>query len=237
MPTIHTEVQSLAPSAPVFLFTLDATSVGGTIMRFVQGKINETTPVSFGGQIYQPIDIEFRGLDATGSGALPTPSLKLANTEGLPQAIINTWGDLLGCTLYRHRTFARFLDGQPDADPGAFYGPDIFLIERKSDENATFIEWELSVSVDQQGKQIPGRQIIRDTCLSRYRAWNAATGKFDYTNVQCPYAGTRYFDVNDQPVAQAAQDKPSRRKSCCEARFGKGNPLPFGGFLGTTRPR
>lgn len=234
MPTIIQESQSASPTGEVSLFTLDATSIGGNLMHFVQGN-KQNTAVSFGGTIYQPVDIEFTGLETTGAGALPTPTIRISNTDGLPQAIINTFGDLLGCKLYRHRTFVRFLDGEPDADPTAFFGPDIFLIERKASENIQFIEWDLSTNIDQHGKQLPGRQVIRNTCLHRYRAYNPTTGKFDYTRAQCPYAGTNYFDINDQPVTQASEDKPSRRKNCCAVRFGKENPWPFGGYPGVTR--
>ena len=44
------------------------------------------------------------------------------------------------------------------------------------------------------------------------------------------YTGGRYFDINDNEVSDPALDYPSRRLGCCHARFGKNNPLPFGGF-------
>lgn len=234
MPVISAAAQSLQPGEFVSLFLLDATSVGGTVMPFVQSK-NGASPVVFAGVSYTGVDCEFTGLETTGVGALPNPRFRIANTDGVYQNVLNTVGDLTGCKLERRRTFARYLDGQPTANPGAFYGPDEFRIERLVAENPVYIEFELSATIDQEGKMLPGRQVIRDTCLSRYRVWNGSS--FDYSKVQCPYTGSTYFDINDQVVAGAANDKPSRRISCCRARFGANNPLPFGGFPGAERVR
>lgn len=230
---VQTEAQNLAPSAIISLFTIDTSSVGGPMLYFVMGSQNGQ-PVRYNGIDYQPVDVEFTGLETTGSGALPTPTIRISNVDGLAQAIVSTWGELLGCTLYRVRTFKRFLDGEPDADPTAFYGPDIFRFERRTSENAVYIEWELSAAIDQEGKMLPGRQVIRQTCLWRYRTFVPGQG-YDYSKAQCPYTGNQFFDVNDQPVSDPAKDYPSRRLGCCRARFGRSNPLPFGGFPGVQR--
>lgn len=232
--SVQSEAQSLAPTGIISLFQLDATRYGGPVIRFTQGsKVGEV--VKFGGNDYQPLDVEFTGLETSGQGALPTPTIRLANTDGVPQSMVNTYGDLTGCTLYRIRTHTRFLDGMPDADSTATYPIDIFRLERKAIENSQFIEWELSASIDQEGKMLPGRTIIKETCLWRYRYFNKSTGKFDYTKAQCPYAGNKYFDINDQPVSDPADDVPSRRLNCCKIRFGESSPLPFGGFPGVQR--
>lgn len=230
--SLQSESQKLAPDAFVSLFSLDTTSIGGPVLYFTPGRVGDAGVV-YNGVTYTPTDVEFTGLEITGAGALPVPHIKIPNTQGLWQSVITTYGDLLGCTLTRLRTYARFLDGAADADPLAFYGPDIFRVERKVAQNPVFIEWELSASIDQEGVKLPRRVVVRDTCLFRYRSWNGTS--FDYTKAICPYAGSSYFDINDQPVTDPAQDVPSRRKSCCVARFGEGNPLPFGGFPGVQR--
>ncbi len=234
MSQITQEVQKLDPSAIISLFTLDATSVGGPVMRFVQSSQSDG-PVAFQTLSYEPTDVDFHGLETSGVGAFPTPTIKLANTNGVIQALVNTYGDLNGCTLSRIRTFARFLDGEADADPNAFFGPDMYRVERKTSDTPEQIEWELSTSIDQEGKMIPGRVIISGTCMWRYRSWdatkNGGAGGFDYTKAQCPYAGAQAYDINDQPVADAL-DYPSRTLDCCKTRFGEDQPLPYGGFPG-----
>ena len=233
--SVKQEVQKLAPTAIVSLFTLDTTSMGGPVMRFVQSKKTDGQSIVFSGLTYEPVDVKFEGLETSGVGAMPTPKIKLANTNGVIQALVNSYGDLNGAKLMRIRTFARFLDGEPEADPNAFFGPDQYRIERKTDDNPDFIQWELSTAIDQEGKMIPGRVIIKNTCLWRYRFWdkakNGGAGGFDYSKAQCPYTGSQAYDINDKPVANEF-DKPSRTLNCCRTRFGANQPLPYGGFLG-----
>lgn len=231
---ISQEIQKLDPSAPISLFTLDATSIGGPVLHFSMQSQANGNDIVFGGIAFTPLDIRFDGLETTGVGALPQPSMKLANTDGVVQAIVNTYGDLNGCLVQRVRTYARFLDGQPSADPTAFFGPDIFAVEQKTAETPTDVIWTLSAAIDQQGKMIPGRVIVRDTCMWRYRVWNPNTATFDYAKAQCPYTGAQAYDINDLPTTPD-KDYPSRRLSCCKARFGDSNPLPFGGFPGVAR--
>lgn len=236
MTTIYEIGQRLSPDPIVSLFTLDTSSIGGPLLRFVQGR-HADQAVSFGGVQYEALDIEFEGMEVSGVGALPTPTVRLANHDGIVQTILNTWGNIIGCPIYRIRTFARFLDNGSEPDPTSFFGPDHFRIERKVSENPVYVEWELSTSIDQEGKMLPGRTVIRDTCMWRYRVWNPADEAFQYQKAQCPYTDNRYYDINNIQVSDPAKDVPSRRISCCETRFGKGNPLPFGGFPGVARVR
>jgi lambda family phage minor tail protein L len=232
MATIQTEIQSLDTTAMISLFSLDTRDYGGSVLLFTQGY-ETTSPVSFGGLIYTPVDIKFDGLETSGVGALPTPTLTLANTDGMVQAIVNAYGDLNGAQVTRTRTFARFLDGQPGADSNASIGPDVYRVERKVSDTPTEIQWELSAAPDQAGQVIPGRPAIRGTCLWRYRYWNGSS--FNYSNAMCPYTGTKYYDAENNPVTSAANDKPSRTVDCCKTRFGKNKVLPFGGFPGMGR--
>lgn len=235
MTSIQAVGQSPNPGEIVSLFQFDATSVGGDIYYVCMGSQNDG-PVSFGGQSYTPIDCEFSDMETNGQGSLPTPRVKIANNNGIFQSLINTYGDMTGCTLKRVRTFRRFLDGEAEADPGSYYGPDWFKVERKVSENPIYIEWELSSSIDQESVQLPKRTVIRNTCLWRYRRWDPVLGQFDYTDVQCPYAGGQSYDNSGNPVS-SSEDQCGRRISDCKKRFGEDNPLPFGGFPGVARVR
>lgn len=231
MTTIQQEAQRLDQEPPISLYTIDLTPVGGTIQYFVQATSDDANVVHNGIQ-YTPVDMEFTGLTTAGSAALPTPTIRIANTSQLPQALVNTWGDLLGCNVTRIRTFKNFLDGEADADPTAYYGPDIFRIERKVSENPIFIEWQLSASIDQEGKMLPARHIVRETCLWKYRVWNGSS--FDYSKAQCPYTDSNYYDKNGA-VTTNSLDRCGRKLSDCKLRFGADQPLPFGGFPGVGR--
>lgn len=239
MVTIATEAQRLIKSAPLELFKFDTSSINGPVLYFTQASYGETN-VRFGGVEYVPVDCVFEGMETNVGGALPRPHIQIASTNGVIQNIVNTFGDLRGCILQRVRTFSRFLDGASDANPTMYYGPDTFRVHRKVLENATYIEWELAANIDQEGKLLPGRQVIRDTCRWRYRRINAVTGQFDYSKVQCPYTRegpNAYFDRGGNPVASRADDLCGRKVPDCELRFGKNSPLPFGGFPGVSRVR
>jgi lambda family phage minor tail protein L len=226
-------VQTPNPGARVALFRFDATPVGGSVMFFTQGAYGSTGP-TFGGVYYTPVDVEFSGFEVSSQGALPTPKIKIANTNGVFQALVNNFGDLVGCQIQRVRTFQRFLDGEPEADPSAYFGPDTFKIDRKSDDNPVYIEWELAASIDVESKTLPGRIVVRDTCTWRYRVWNAGSSSFDYSNVQCPYAGSANFDPTGASTTPD-KDECGRKLGDCRLRFGQNAVLPFGGFPGAAR--
>jgi lambda family phage minor tail protein L len=226
-------VQSPNPGDLVTLFRLDALTVGGGIYYFAQAT-DDGAGVSFGGTYYTPIDVEFSDFETNANGSLPTPKMKIANSNEIIQGLVNSLGDMLGCGVARIRTFSRFLDGQPESDPSAFFGPDIFRIERKVNENPVFIEWELQAAIDQEGKMLPGRQIIRDTCTKRYRSYLRDEFRFDYTKATCPYAGDAYFDSLGQPTTMD-KDRCGRRLSDCFNRYGLDAAIPFGGFPGAAR--
>ncbi|MBA8881733.1 phage minor tail protein L [Phyllobacterium myrsinacearum] len=236
MTSLATTVQTSAPGEYVELFRLDTSSIGGQVLYFCQSAF-ETKGPTFGGVYYTPVDVEFEGMETNVGGSLPRPKVRVANMNGVFQSIINQYGDLLGCQIQRVRTFAQYLDDGAEADPTQYRGPDTFKIERKLSENPVYVEWELSANIDQEGKQLPGRQCIRDTCLWRYRQFNPATGNFDYSKAQCLYTGSNYFDRNGNPVATRDKDQCGRKLSDCELRFGKGNPLYTSAFPGVGRVR
>ncbi|MBO6507513.1 MAG: phage minor tail protein L [Roseibium sp.] len=227
--------QLLTPDALISLFRLDTSVYGGPVLYFCQSN-EVSAPIEFGGAPYQPADVEFKGMETTGTGTVPRPTVRVSNTNGAIQTIVNQYGDLLNCEFRRVRTFAKHLDGGEDPSPTTYFGPDIFKVERKTEENPLYIEWELSSSIDQEGTTLPGRRVIRDTCLWRYRVWNPDTGDFDYSRAQCPYAGGSSYDKSGNSVT-SDKDQCGRRLTDCELRFGANAALPFGGFPGAARAR
>lgn len=234
MSLLLTEIQKLDPEAILPLYTLDCTAIGGTILAFTPGQANDA-PIVFGGVTYTPVDVDFDEIEVSGIGALPQPKLSIASSDPLVHASLNTLGDITGCRFTRIRTFPMFLDGASAADPNAFFGPDVFSIEAKTDDNPDSVTWTLSPSVDMEGRQLPARPMIRSTCMWRYRSWNEGTNSFDYSRSQCPYAGDNFFDDQDNPVTDPSEDRPSRTLNCCRVRFGAGEAWPFGGFPGMGR--
>lgn len=232
------EAQKLSPSPLVELYTLDTTTLTniygqagtGDVLLFCAGTLNDA-PVQFNGLTYKPMPIEATGFEWTGAGKLPQPKLKIAAISGLAAALTYQFTDLLGAEVTRLRTFARFLDGQPDADNTAVFDPDIFRINRKSAQTKAYVEWELAAAFDQQGVRLPRRQVLRDSCGYTYRVFRA--GALHYGT--CPYAGLANFDVADNPVPAVKDDVCSHRMSGCLARFGNAAPLPGSFFPGVSQ--
>ncbi|AHJ10717.1 minor tail protein [Rhizobium phage vB_RglS_P106B] len=236
MTAIETEVQKLETDNIVILYQLDTTPIGGTMPFYFTKRMYENSYVSFGGIEYAAIDITASGFLYDGRGAFPTPTLQVSNINNLLTAIVVELKDLCGARLTRIRTFEENLDNGSDPDPGAMFPPDIYQIEQKTRHNRVFIEWKLSSILDQTGRQIPARTMLRDVCTHRYRIYNPATDSFDYSNATCPYVGTAYFDENDLTVPKNT-DACSKRLSGCRKRFGQNGELPIRAFPGISRVR
>lgn len=222
---IASELQKLAPNAIIELFQLDATTFGGDLYYFHAGTNELTQAVTWQGQEYQPYPVQITGFEFNAGGQLPRPKLVVSNLSGIITALVLAYDDLLGAKIIRKRTMLKYLDAinfdggvNPDADPTAEFPDDIYFIDRKSNENKLLVEFELAASFDVQGVKLPRRQIIQNICPWKYRG------------AECGYAGTNYFNTNDDPVGTLAQDVCGKRISSCEARFGANAEIPFGGF-------
>ena len=242
---IAEHVQGFSLGELIELFVLDATPIGGSIYRFTNSA-NASTAIVFDGNTYTPLDFEADGFEWNGQGSLPTPKIRIANTTLVLSSAVIEFQDLLGAKLIRIRTFSKFLDGEPDADPTAIFPLDIYTVERKTSHNKVFIEWELSAAMDQFGKKLPGRQILRDACTHRYRVYSLSgpidnpdltgeAGPFDYSKATCPYVGATYYDEAGRLVLNPASDKCGKRLTDCQLRFGENNPLPTRAFPGVGR--
>lgn len=233
-PSIASDNQGLEPGVLVTMYQIDFTPIGSAT-SFAFSPYGDCV---FQGVNYVGLDIETEGWEYNGSGVLPQPKLRMSNATRLFSAAVLSYNDCIGAKVTRIRTYEKYLDGQPLADPSACFAPDVYVVEQKTAHDKTMIEWTLSSSMDQQGRQIPGRQVIRDICMWRYRIWNPLTQAFDYTNASCPYVGAGMFDQKGNAVTDPTLDDCSHRISTgCKTRFGQNAVLPFGGFPGVSRVR
>jgi lambda family phage minor tail protein L len=239
---VAAEVQRLSTDALVHLYTLDATGIGiDLVLRWTPSVIDGSTvprALSFDGIQYTPYPIEAEGFEWRGKGPAPRPRVRVSNIGNVAGSLIVGYDDLVGAKVTRLRTFARFLDGFPNADPTSFIEPDVWFIERKVTHNPVQIEWELSSILDQQGRRLPGRQCMREVCTRAYRVWNPATLAFDYTGVTCPYVGTSYWTEDGVPT-DAPNDRCGQRLTDCKLRgdVSGWTSLPTWAFPGLARVR
>lgn len=217
------DVQTFAPGAIVALYTLDTTVIGGAdIVHFTPHGPNELGgDIVFAGQTYVRLPIEADGFERRGQGALPRPTLRVANVHGLVGAAAD---NILGAKLTRLRTFTRYLDaanfaaGNPQADPNQYIDREIWFMDRKAVENNALVEFELAAAFDLAGVMLPRRQFIANSCAWRYRG------------PDCGYTGGAVADKNDRPTSDPALDACGKRLASCKLRFGANAELPYGGF-------
>lgn len=223
--SIVSELQKLAPSSVIELFQLDTTAFGGSIYYFHAGTNGLRQNITWQGQEYVAYPIQVSGFEFSAGGQIPRPVMQVSNVTGAITTLVLAYDDLLGAKVTRKRTMSKYLDAvnftggvNPDADPDAEFNDDIYYVERKASETAEAVSFELSASFDVQGVKLPRRQIIQNICPWKYRS------------AECSYAGTNYFDKNDNPVGSLSADICGKKLSSCEVRFGTNAELPYGGF-------
>lgn len=162
---VYADVQKFEPGEWIELFDLDARTVsGGTEGILYFHGYTQLGPIYWQGHAYSPWPIHAEGFERT-TDQQPTPTLAVGNVDGSITAVVLAFQDLVGAEVIRHRTFGRYLDaqnfpeGNPTADPTAEFPPDVWYIERKSQENSTSVTFELSNALNFQGQMLPGRQI------------------------------------------------------------------------------
>jgi lambda family phage minor tail protein L len=167
---ILSEAASLQPSALISFYVLDASAQGGGILRLTPYVRGTEQDVTWQGVVYSGYPVEFTGAEFKGQGTLPRPTVRFANVLGTISALCIAYNDLVGAKFIRRRTFSRFLDGQPDADPTAALPDDVFEIDRKAYEDRNYVEFELASALEVEGVMLPRRQVMSATCAWIYRS-------------------------------------------------------------------
>jgi lambda family phage minor tail protein L len=166
------------------------------ILRFHNNVNIFNSYIVWQGKVYHPAPIAAEGFEATTKGTLPQPTLSISSQSenGIDQLAllkheIRKFGDIIGSTVTRRRTFAKYLDKTNftlfsganlseksqqipqgyEPDPFAELPKDVYFIERKQTENKSIITYQLSSILDLEGTKIPKRVINSDKCVWQYR--------------------------------------------------------------------
>lgn len=198
----------------------DANGLAGPVFHIAPYPMDIPSPgdIVFGGVVFIAIPLSVSGFLADSQGTQPQPKLTVTNLGGIFSAAIEQYNDLKGSIVTRTRTYKRYLDGGIEADSSIYMNPDVYLIDQKSSEDNTLIEFQLATAIDQQGVMLPGGLILKNTCTHLYRFANA-DGSFSYANATCPYVGTNYFTTAGIPTSDPRQDDCGRLTSDCILRF------------------
>lgn len=230
MSTIALDTVKLQQSAPVELYVLDATPLGGATYRFAPQTNELGQAIVWQGLSYEPFPIQATGFEARASGVFPRPKLACSNVLGSLGALIRAHDNLRGARVTRKRTLARYLDavnfgaGNPGADPLAEFPDELWLIDHCTGRNRLAIGWELANPMDVLNVMLPSRVVRSNYCCWLYRSSD------------CGYTGGPVAKSDDSPTSTAGLDQCSKRLSGCKLRF-PNQPLPFSGFPGVGQLR
>lgn len=187
------------------LFTLDLNPIGINSFYYFHNQ-KTTQNYVFNAKTYQPLPIELEETEFTTTGNYPTPKLRVSNVFGLISGIVNAYGGLERCTITRIYTLAKYLGITYNASH-LLKTPETYEIDRVSNENRLFIEYECRTLLDTQQRKIPNRIILREPCL------------WEFKDANCGFIGNTFNTCN-------------KTLANCKERFGTNNPLPFGSFPG-----
>src|SRR4051812_28311020 len=102
---ISEQVPRLESPAVISLYVLDATMLGGDLLRFYPAVDSQGAAIQWQGQTYSALPVEVRGFEFQGQGSPPRPSLMFGNVGGAFTALCLAFEDLIGARFIRKRTF------------------------------------------------------------------------------------------------------------------------------------
>ena len=255
------ELLKLAPTAIIDLFEVELTlAVNGVdeTLRYHAGTNGLTESLKFDGNTYSAVPVEIDGFEFSSKGALPRPTMRVANVNNAISNLI-ALRNPLAAKVRRIRTFAKFID-TTNFSAGSLFSPDqdvedvlvtegsdsfimetfndtsdpqakiveTWYIDRIASENQQFVEFELAPKLDLTNVALP-RRTVEEFCPWKYR------------KTECGYSGDSCFTVVNIPIPECdkvvvngvvTNDICGKRVSSCQARFGQNAELPFGGFYG-----
>ena len=159
---------------------------------------------------YIPFPIYTEGFEVASRGTLPKPKIRFSNQIQntsynsffrIIKQRIKSIGDIVGLKVTRRRTFLRYLDAinfkssggiindddfVTDPDPYAELLPDVYYIDRKTQENKNVIEYEMTSILDLENLKLPLRTIYSESCSFDYRGEGC-----EYSETSSPYGATR----------------------------------------------
>lgn len=247
--SLNSDYQKLEPGNEIRLIEIDGTSFGvGSVLRFHNHNIPHSPAeitaaagdeaklaaksIWWQGIEYSAWPSEVTGLEKSTGGSSAQPKLTVANINSSISALCLAYDDMLKAKVTIHDTLAKYLDTRNFAAGNATADPSqeklqVWYVDGKNNEvPGVSLEFRLSSPMDLQGLMIPTRQLhsLCTWCIrGKYRSGDG-----------CDYAGTKYFDKNNNPVTDPSLDQCNGALTACKLRHGTNNELPFGGFPGTS---
>lgn len=190
----------------------------GTTWYFHDGKSSSITDITFDGNTYSAIPIEFDGIDATSDGPSYRPTLTIGNVLNIFRDELGasyTYEDMLGKKFTRRRTLSTYLTSSPAVE----LPKDVFYVDRVGSTSIISVSFELASPFDLEGVKLPSRIILGGGCSWQYQGASPdlpTTAKVGgcrwnrFSRVVIPLTGNtevNFVNVNDEPVVNVAAVK------------------------------
>jgi len=230
---VYSEAFSLSPSALLTMFEVDARNLAfdlglisdiendiSYIFRFHNNIKLGGSALYWNSNEYIAAPIEAEGFEISARGTLPRPLLRLTTSEegisllGSFKLQLKNLEELVGAKVTRIRTLAKYIDERNfqnilkpagwAADPNAEFSRDVFFIERKSNENKSSIELELSSILDLENINLPRRTVYSNTCSWVYRGCGC---NYEFYGRGSDEHGSAYLLQDAPPVANSRNEK------------------------------
>jgi lambda family phage minor tail protein L len=226
--SIKNEARSLIQDSQITLYQISGSA--SALASAWSGDLYLVSPEQSGGNkveyanldgdlvTYLPVPIAAAGFSISGSNSLPQPKVQISNIDGQMTLYNLDFEDLIGFSLTRIRTYAKYLSSIDGVSTGTYDGnahftPDTWWFQRKETETKQGVTYELASVFDLEGLKLPKRRMYSNYC------------PFEYRGPDCLYGGP----------AVSSPDICPKHLGACQARFGaQGLPLRFGGFPATT---
>ena len=156
-------------------------TVGG-VTNYFHGE-NTDSPLRFLSRDYQPFPMMIEGIEVTGDGASPRPTLTLPNVNSLfrsdSELTISKIEDLVGGKVVRHQTLSKYVGigagSGNDATNNYELPKATYIIDRVASKNRLMVQLELASPFDLSGVRVPSRQVTGKYCAWVYKG-------YDYSN-------------------------------------------------------
>jgi lambda family phage minor tail protein L len=211
------EVQSLDPSADIFLYEISGYKLDNPSESF---KFSNVAGVSFNGP-YEAIACAHDAIEISSVGTQPRIQLTVADTLGGVTYLVDSVDGLEGAQLIIRRTKKKFLDGEVFGGGGAdSIIQESYLIVARIVE---FRPGDAIVVECQQPLDFAGVVGIPSRVCSTKCQWI-------YRSSYCGYVGSAMYDLSNNPTLNPEEDQCSKTISACKIRFGSDAVLPTSAF-------
>lgn len=201
---IHKEIFDLEPSTLISLYSIDLSSKTNSadFYRFHAGENGYDQAISFKGKTYNYFPIRVDGFNYDDSKP-PRPRIAFDNTDSFMSLKLKYFDNFLGYRFTRLRTFVKFLDDSnfpnnrnPHSTDRSSFPEEEYVFNKKTTENSSTVEFELSTPIDLEVANVPARDVIYNACRWCYRS-----------TIGCGYSGPPVADKKDNALTANSSNR------------------------------